>query len=110
MLTTKQYVERFFKASSKQNELPKGFLDELSKEFLERLQVSQIYRDKMGVPFTYRDFQHVATEMRRKIGAINNKIPGQLPQALMALLFQRCIGPNRLALFPEHSGDPNPLI
>lgn len=102
MLSTKQYIDKYFNGSSKLGTRQSEFIDELKKEFLERLETEKAFRANMGADFEYTHFQHIVSDMKRKIQAIDNKIPGgTLPKNVMDTLFIITILPIRATLFPN---------
>lgn len=102
-MTTKQYVIKFGLNSLESDTFDRdGFLSDLEKEFLDRLETTRIARERMGVEFTFHIFQHIIKEMQDKFWAISNKKVGKpFTMDLFSAFYAKAVIPVREKMFPE---------
>lgn len=82
-----------------------GFIQELIKEFKDRLNLSLVACQKMQVEFNYHKFQILVKEMNTKFKAISaKKAGGELDENLFNKFYALGVIPVRKAMFPiEHN-------
>ncbi len=105
-MNTKQYVSKYkLDDETFANRFNTNtFLEDLDKDFKERIQAITDSRKKEGLEFSYRIFLKIVSEMQQKFCAISNKkVGGPLHESLWSAFYAKSVIPTRANLFPaEH--------
>lgn len=104
-MKTKDYIKKF-RMDEENFEFDRDeFLKELNKEFLDRLELTQKYRELNKMDFPFKVFQEIVKEMQSKFWAISNKKVGKpLTPELFSAFYAYAVIPAREKYFPkEHA-------
>lgn len=104
-MKTKDYIKKF-RMDEENFEFDRNeFLKELNKEFLDRLELTQKYRELSKMDFPFKVFQEIVKEMQSKFWAISNKKVGKpLTPELFSAFYAYAVIPAREKYFPnEHA-------
>lgn len=104
-MKTKDYIKKF-RMDEENFEFDRNeFLKELNKEFLDRLELTQKYRELNKMDFPFKVFQEIVKEMQSKFWAISNKKVGKpLTPELFSAFYAYAVIPAREKYFPnEHA-------